>query len=416
MAMHTSEMEPGFLQVFRIYAWLRAFSLLFIPTLQFHNPLNFPLSNLYLPGALALIDITFLLVYLYWKIFPESLGKAYVPIALAFATLAIMVEQHLFSGYRGNWQLEPFIYILLILTAWQYDFRAVILFTFLSAGLQIGLNIFLPQPDPFLRYLPPSPDFQHLFTFGFLASRSMTFLVLGYVVTRLVKAQRRQRQELAQTNRQLMQHAATVEQLAISHERNRLSRELHDTLAHTLSALTVQLEALLTVWNPIPDKPNQMLHQMLATTRSGLDETRRALSALRAAPLEEMGLAIALRTLAEDFAMRHAWKLQMDIPPQVENVPEEVEQSFYRIAQETLENIARHANAHSIRVSLTDTHGTLTLKIADDGRGFDPNTVSEEQLGLKGMHERADLIGASFVVKSQPGQGTTIEVSLEVPQ
>ncbi|MGB9640454.1 MAG: sensor histidine kinase, partial [Anaerolineales bacterium] len=287
-------------------------------------------------------------------------------------------------------------------------------FTFLSAGLQIGLNLFLPQPDPFLRYFPPSPDFQHLFTFGFLASRSMTFLVLGYVVTRLVKAQRRQRQELAQTNRQLMQHAATVEQLAISHERNRLSRELHDTLAHTLSALTVQLEALLTVWNPIPDKPRQMLEQMLSTTRSGLDETRRALSALRAAPLEEMGLAIAIRTLAEDFAMRHAWKLQMDIPVQVENVSEEVEQSFYRITQEALENTARHANAHTITIQLKQMTDKLILRIADDGQGFDPHTVSEEQLGLKGMHERANLIGASFQVMSEPGRGTTIEVALEV--
>ncbi len=413
MFMQASEMEPGFLQVFRTYAWMRTFSLFLFPVLRFHNPLDLPLTNLYLPGALALIDIIFLLIYLYWDIFPKSLGKAYVPIGLAFATLTIMVEQHLLGGYRGNWLLEPFIYILLILTAWQYDFRAVILFTFLSAALLFGLNWFLLQPDPLMRFLPSFPAWQHLFTFGFIATRSMTFLVLGYVVTRLVKAQRRQRQELAQINRKLVLHATTVEQLAISHERNRISRELHDTLAHTLSALTVQLEALLTVWNPIPDKPKQMLNQMLATTRSGLDETRRALSALRATPLEEMGLAISLRTLAEDFAMRYAWKLHLDILPQVDNVPEEVEQSFYRIAQEALENIARHANAHSISVCLKQEPGTLTLKVSDDGRGFDPMSISEEQLGLKGMHERADLIGAKFTVTSQPSQGTTIEVAWE---
>ena len=411
--MQTSEMEPGFLQVFRIYAWIRAFSLLLIPTLQFHNPLGFTYKNLYLPASLALLDTVFLLVYLHWSIFQESLGKAYVPIALAFATVAILVEQHLFSGYRGNWQLEPFVYILLILTAWQYNFKSVILYTGLTAGLQFGLSWFIPLADPFSRFIPISPDFLRLFNVGFLASRSMTFLLLGYVVTRLVKAQRSQRQELAQTNRQLIQHAATVEQLAISHERNRLSRELHDTLAHTLSALTVQLEALLTVWNPIPEKPRQMLQQMQETTRSGLDETRRALSALRAAPLEEMGLALALRTLIEDFALRQAWKISLDIPAQVENIPAEVEQSFYRIAQEALENIARHANAHAIKVFLKNSQGKLTLIISDDGKGFDPLLVSEEQLGLKGMHERADLIGAQFKVQSGPDQGTSIEVSLE---
>lgn len=407
-------MEPGFLQVFRIYAWLRAFSLLLIPTIQIHRVSDFPTQSLLFPAILAVVDTAFLFVYLYWKLFQESLSRAYVPIALSFATLALVIEQHYFSAGRGILQLEPFLYVLLILTAWQYDFRAVIIFTVLVGVIQAGLMAYLPQPDPYMRFIPNLPETQRLVAMGFLASRSVTFLVLGYVVTRLVKAQRKQRHELAQTNRQLMQHAATVEQLSISRERNRLSRELHDTLAHTLSALTVQLEALLTVWNSIPEKPQQMLQQMLSTTRSGLDETRRALSALRATPLEELGLPLALRTLAEDFANRHAWKLDMQIPTQMESLPEEVEQSFYRITQEALENIARHANARSLRLSLRRDAHRIELEIQDDGRGFNPNEVSDSQLGLKGMRERAEIIGATLTVESRTGGGTRVRVSLEL--
>lgn len=412
--MEQTSMEPGFLQVFRTYAWLRAFSLLLIPTIQFHRFPDFPAQSLLLPSILAIVDTAFLLGYLYWKGFQESLGKMYVPIALGFATLALIIEQHYFSAGRGILQLEPFLYILLILASWQYDFRAVILFTLFTGLIQAGLATFLPQPDPFVRFIPNLPETQRLVALGFLASRSVTFLVLGYVVTRLVKAQRKQRQELAQTNRQLMQHAATVEQLSISRERNRLSRELHDTLAHTLSALTVQLEALLTVWNPIPDKPKQMLQQMLAATRSGLDETRRALGALRAAPLEELGLPLALRTLAEDFASRHSWKLDLQIPSQMEQLPLEVEQSYYRIAQEALENIARHAHAHSLRIALQRDDHRVELEITDDGRGFDPNEITDSQLGLKGMRERAEIIGARLDVESRAGGGTRVRVSLEL--
>jgi signal transduction histidine kinase len=408
-------MEPGLLQVFRIYAWLRAFSLLFLPTLQFHPTLlNMPASSLLLPGILAVIDTAFLLAYLYWSGFRERMGRAYVPIALTFATLALMIEQHYFSPQRGFMQLEPLIYILLILTSWQYDFRAVIIFTVGTVMLQLGLNWFLPQPDLLALGLPNSPYILRAVTYGFLAARSVTFLVVGYAVTRLVKAQRKQRQELAQTNLRLIQHASTVEQLTISRERNRLSRELHDTLAHTLSALTVQLEALLTIWNPIPDKPRQMLKQMLATTRSGLDETRRALGALRATPIEEMGLALALRSLVEEFAERNSWRLEIDIPQQIDNLPAEVEHSFYRIAQEALENVVRHANAQVLRVKLKKKDQKLTLTIADDGKGFEPRVISEEQLGLRGMRERAELIGARLYVESQPSQGTTLTLEVEL--
>ncbi len=412
--MKTIEMEPGFLQVFRFYAWLRVAWLVFLPTLHFGFSAPTLLDELSFPIGLFVLDTLFLLAYLYWHGFGETLGRTYIPVALIFATLTLLLEGHLLAAWRGFIQLEPFIYILLILTAWQYDFRAVILFSLSTALIQLGLNWYLPQPDPMIRFLPESSAAQRAMIGGFLLSRTITFLLLGYVVVRLVKAQRSQRAELARTNLRLVRHASTVEQLTVSRERNRLARELHDTLAHTLSALTVQLDALLTVWKAIPAQPRQMIEEMLATTRGGLDETRRALSALRASPLEEMGLSLALRSLAEDYAERNGWQLSLNMPDQFEGLSSEVEQTYYRIAQEALQNSALHANAKQVSVSLQKRDGYLDLQIQDDGRGFDFKAVSEEQMGLRGMRERAELIGAKLEIQSQPEQGTLIYLTAEV--
>jgi signal transduction histidine kinase len=249
-----------------------------------------------------------------------------------------------------------------------------------------------------------------------MINRTIAFLVLGYVITWLMKAQRLQRQTLSEANQKLVRHAATLEHLTISRERVRISRELHDTLAHTLSALAVQIEAVLTVWESIPEKAQQMLEQMHATMLSGLDETRRSLSELRSSPLEDMGLALSVCTLAEDFATRYSLSLQLDIPDNIDDLPPEVELTFYRIAQEALENVGRHASARKLTLKVTQNTKGLTLIVADDGLGFDMDSPSEDgeyQFGLDGMYERAELIGGDLTVDSHPGKGTTIKLVWE---
>jgi signal transduction histidine kinase len=249
---------------------------------------------------------------------------------------------------------------------------------------------------------------------GSLVLRTFSFLIIGFVITRLVSAQRRQRKALAEANIKLVQNAAMLEQLTISRERNRLSRELHDTLAHTLSALVVQIDAVIAVWEPIPDRAHEMLEGMLDTTRKGLEETRRSLRALRAAPPEDMGLALALGSLAKDFAARNGLSLDLEVSEEINNLPPEIEHGFYRVAQEALENIIQHAGAKQVRVALVEKNDRLTLTITDDGRGFDTKTeATEHQLGLQGMYERAELIGAELVVSSEAEEGTLVRLSKE---
>jgi signal transduction histidine kinase len=219
----------------------------------------------------------------------------------------------------------------------------------------------------------------------------------------------------------LVRYAATLEQLTISQERNRLARELHDTLAHTLSGLAVHLDAIFALWKDVPPRAQEMIQQALTITREGLDETRRAMKALRATPLEQEGLALAVRSLAESAAQRGGLSLQLDVDEHPGLLGPEVEQCYYRVAQEAIENVVTHAGARTLSVSLRRLQDMLVLEVADDGRGLARTAASHEvpgqdvegevQFGLRGMRERAELIGGTLDIEGRPGKGTTIRLS-----
>ena len=155
------------------------------------------------------------------------------------------------------------------------------------------------------------------------------------------------------------------------------------------------------------------LGQALQTTRSGLTEARRSLHALRASPLQDLGLALAVRDLAESVAARAGLDLQLQIDPKLETLVPDVEQCVYRVAQEALTNIARHANATSVQVALVRENGSACLTVTDDGRGFDMAAVGDTRYGLQGLRERAETIGGILRVESERDKGTA--VALEIP-
>jgi signal transduction histidine kinase len=232
---------------------------------------------------------------------------------------------------------------------------------------------------------------------------------VGYIVNILVETQRMQNQKLIQTNLRLNKYVNTLEQLATNRERNRLAAELHDTLAHTLSGLSINLEAIKTVVQPSQVEAQKMLDHSLNTTRLGLDETRRVLKALRAGPLEDLGLKLALQNLVQAASARCSIPVSLNCPDQLPVLPMDVEQSIYRITQEGLENIVRHANASQAAVNVEVAAEKLELTIHDDGVGFDPGrTPSDEKFGLRGLQERAASIGGKLMVESNSGIGTTV--------
>jgi two-component system NarL family sensor kinase len=203
--------------------------------------------------------------------------------------------------------------------------------------------------------------------------------------------------------------------LGAAEERNRLAREIHDTLAQGLTAAALQLEsadALLDAGQEASDRARESLHRALSLTRTNLEEARRSVLDLRAAPLEGRPLSGALKILVE------RWEEETGIPARVKAVnggrplPPRVEAALYRICQEALANVARHAGAGRATVRLVATPQEVRLTVEDDGGGFDPSSVPAGRHGLLGMRERAAMLGGAFEVESAPGEGTRIEATV----
>jgi two-component system, NarL family, sensor kinase len=203
-------------------------------------------------------------------------------------------------------------------------------------------------------------------------------------------------------------HARRLES-AQTEERNRLAREIHDTIAQDLSAIAFQLEAAeaLLAQQTDPERVRRSVAAALDLTRKGLEEARRSVLDLRAAPLEGRTLPAALAALAEEAGVI------FESSPAIAPLPPAVEVGLYRIAQEALQNALRHAAASRIFLRLETSSDRVRLVVQDDGKGFPEGSASTSRFGLVGMRERARLLGGSFQVESSPGAGTRI--TAEVP-
>lgn len=424
--MRTTAPEPGFIQAYRAFVavrilfWFAVGPVLLLielagnPVLERAAAVGRPLiPYLAFPFTAPMLACEFVLLgLLLWRQAPERLGRWFVPLTLLLGIAPLLV------GYY-RWPAEnplqsPFVmffFVTALLIAWEYKYSHALVYVF---ALSIYQMMVLPAPANMPWTVPTS----------WLVLQGVMMLLASYITATLVSVQAAQRADLAaayqrqaEANTRLQQYAATLEELATSRERNRLARELHDTLAHSLSAVTVQLEAVRSLWAANPDRAQRLLAQADETARTGLAEARRALQALRAAPLEELGLPGALRELAESAAQRAGASLALALPERLIRCPtSEAEQGVYRIAQETLENIVRHAEARHIEVGLAEDAAGLTLTIRDDGTGMDPAPLApddgEQRLGILGMRERAALIGGTFDLRSEPGRGTAVVVTV----
>jgi two-component system nitrate/nitrite sensor histidine kinase NarX len=222
---------------------------------------------------------------------------------------------------------------------------------------------------------------------------------------------------LADANELLAQERAET---AVAEERNRLARELHDAVTQTLFSASLLAEALPTSWENNPEEGRQLLGEIRQLSRGALAEMRTLLHELRPTTIAETALDELLRQLAEAVTGREGIPVDVVVDCRCD-LPADVHIALYRIAQEALNNIVKHARATEISIQLNCTRCTtdidssflasrISLIIKDDGRGFDINQLTSEGMGLAIMHERADSIGAALRITSPPGQGTRIEV------
>jgi two-component system, NarL family, sensor histidine kinase UhpB len=206
-------------------------------------------------------------------------------------------------------------------------------------------------------------------------------------------------------------------------ERRRLALELHDETGQNLTALLVHAEILNQRLQTLPDispearqKLEHDLHTLAKLTQHTLDDVRVLSQQLRPRILDDLGLDAALHWLAEDARQRFHLDVELvvDGAEQALPLPTIYETASFRVAQESLTNVARHAGATRATLTLNSDQHTLRLSISDDGRGFDIGQPSRG-LGLLGMRERAALLGGTLTITSQQDQGTTVEVTLPLP-
>jgi len=196
---------------------------------------------------------------------------------------------------------------------------------------------------------------------------------------------------------------------AAAAERNRLARDLHDAVTQTLFSASLIAEVLPRIWNRDHSEGTRMLEDLRQLTRGALAEMRTLLVELRPAILEEMDLAELMQQLTDAFRGRADIPIQANIRGSG-RLPPAVQETFFRVAQETLNNIAKHARATQIELILQCDNESAELIISDNGIGFDQNGVSPNHFGLKIMKERADNIGARLELTSALHQGTRIQL------
>ncbi len=220
--------------------------------------------------------------------------------------------------------------------------------------------------------------------------------------------------ELEAANRQLSEYAARVEELTLTNERQRMARELHDTLSQGLAGLILQLEAVdAHLASSRTEKARAITQQVMAQARVTLADARRAIDDLR---LNNPGdLAESARQEVDRFTQATGIQCQLEMNLNAP-IPDELCESARRAITEAVSNIARHAQASHVQVSLTSTGSWLDILIRDDGVGFDPQAVeaASGHYGILGMRERARLVGGTLEIDSHPGSGTVIHLRFPV--
>lgn len=389
--MISNTIEPSLIRIFRyfvIFQWI-----LLVLELCGDDARN----SLF--AQLQIFPTSLLLVYLTIPRLQNGLGRWYLPLALTLAslppiiTLYSVVAQTIEPGILIIWLFVP-----MVLTSAQYKLRHIILFNIVTSGLELILAGLVNADSDLV--LPN------------LVVRILLFGMVGYIVLRLMEAQRAQQTELAIANAKLAELASTQEQLVISRERNRMAQDLHDVLAHTLTAVSIQLNALKILIDTDPLAAQKTLDTLQDLTHEGLTETRHALKALRSNPVNDLGLNLALKNLAQTTSERKELHLSLTLPSEDVLLPMLYQQNIYRVAEEALINIVRHAQSTELAVTLRIAD-RIELEIQDNGVGFDMNTASEGHYGLIGMQERALLCQGKLMIVSILGQGTTVRLIIE---
>jgi signal transduction histidine kinase len=222
--------------------------------------------------------------------------------------------------------------------------------------------------------------------------------------------------ELAVSHQQLQDYTEQAVELAAAIERNRLARDIHDSLGHYLTVINVQLEKALALRGSHPEQEDQAVRNAKSLASEALQDVRHSVSTLRATR-EGFSAHRALVTLLDNMQGSQPG-IELRVEGSEDGFSPESLRTLYRAAQEGLTNIQKHARATKVKVELQLGSQEATLRLCDDGQGFDPIILQdlvpgrEGGYGLEGVRERLELIGGHFQLQSSPGAGTHLRASV----
>jgi PAS domain S-box-containing protein len=233
-------------------------------------------------------------------------------------------------------------------------------------------------------------------------------LVLSHDITQKIEAEKKLKQSLGQI-RMLTGHLQEVRE----QERKNIARDIHDELGQQLTILKMDVAWIIKKLQDPDEILKGQLKGLLDTIDGTMRSVRRMCSELRPALLDDLGLIAAMEWHAREFEKNTGIAVELALPAESLMLVPEIKTGLFRIFQESLTNIARHAQAGHINVSLQEKDNTLVLNIGDDGKGFDTALLNEKRtLGILGMEERSLMMGGKYVIESEPGKGTTVKVTV----
>jgi signal transduction histidine kinase len=206
-----------------------------------------------------------------------------------------------------------------------------------------------------------------------------------------------------------------IRQAAVAEERSRLARELHDAVTQTLFSASLIAEVLPRLWERDEEEAQKRLEELRLLTRSALAEMRTLLLELRPSALMEAKLSDLIQHLSDAFSGRSRVPVSLELDLS-EELPLDLKVAVYRILQEALHNISKHAKAERVLVTAVQRVDSFELIVQDNGIGFDPHKIPSDHLGLGIMRERAVQIGAQFQIDSAPNKGTRIKLTWRAPE
>ena len=258
---------------------------------------------------------------------------------------------------------------------------------------------------------------------GFVLTYAAMFVFVTFVCLMTLQAEQAQKEsqallaELRSAHRKLQEYASQVEELAGAQERDRLARELHDSVTQTIFSMTLTAQAARILFDRDPSRVAAQLEHLQTLSQSALAEMRSLIQQLHASSIADEGLAAALRRHAGERQEKDGLKVELQISGE-RRLPLESEAALFRVVQEALNNVVKHAETRRALVVLRLDKDPISLSIEDAGKGFDPALLQVLQtrsntgshFGLSGMAERVRALGGRLVVDSAPGKGTRIRV------